>query len=197
MIRREAAAEGNSPPTVTTGTDRSLVTTSAAPNVPLAAPICSPYGKPGMCIVAASFYPDGKFNNVFHVFDGFCNLDSNSKKSLDTHDTSATHDWSITGKPMPLPFDVMQWNNASNLESGFRWQYGSDYPEFSEYMPPPRVGEPGGPIMVVTQRQCYDAAAASKKGTCYAVAFECDSGLTKTWKASLSSNLPQPTARMT
>ena len=196
-ISHRQATVVNPSSTITVGSDRSLATGDV--NAHLAAPICNPFPRSGMCAVSSSFYPGAGThdNNVFHVFDGYCNLDTSSAKYLNPKTKGPQSDWSIVGKPMPLSFDVKSWNDPLHPDQGFRWAYGSRYPEYSENMPPPKVGEPGGPIMQVVQRACFDPKDQSKLGTCYAVAFECDDRLFETWSKSVASYLPQQTGLRT
>ena len=185
------------PPSVTAGTDRSLVFTTERPFAAYPAPICAPYPKEGICILSAGFFPASSAGepavNTFLLSDGYCNIDHSSGKSLDAENLRAS-DHSLSSSLMTYPLDIMSVVDPKHPENGFRFSYGGRYEDKDAYVKWNATDDgsqmhsssiPSSqhlPIQVNTQSECWQANNLNRMGKCYSVAFECDAEKVAEWK---------------
>ncbi|KAL9114451.1 MAG: hypothetical protein Q9227_001532 [Pyrenula ochraceoflavens] len=136
---------------------------------------------PGWCVVSASFFGNLQGDNIFMAFNGQCELDPASKKSIGPSIASSP-DRSISEKGMPYSFDVgiIELNGQ-----GFKWAYGAMTNNTVTWDPmyngkgakqipvPPKDGGKEYYYYTTNDKSCK-APGTQREGTCYSVFFVCD-----------------------
>ena len=170
----------------TTSSSAATLSSASAPVHQSMTPVtCRKNKDPKYCTVTADFIPDGRYNNVFNVYDHNCNLDTSSHKSInpDPHNL----DRSVHGTPMKYSFDVVEFldpkGKHQDLRPGFIFNYGSKYkniaiswvadpsnPDYIPQMAPKKQEQLGLSWYSGPCRNLYDLNINSE---CYSVQFIC------------------------